>query len=168
MTCDFNNDGRQDLAVFFDGIGPQLFFNRGFRSFGHGLDLCPTVQNMDAEDAGQQAGCVADLNGDGLQDMALVLKRGEVMTFFQSPEDASSVAASVAVAPDGGRVGPVSVSGWAGGRSLGVWLVAGAGCGAHFGMPDPGPLRLRWSFPGGGTHEKEWELTRALGVAVGP
>jgi len=35
QTCDVNNDGRQDVLILLPGMEPQIFFNRGFRSFGH-------------------------------------------------------------------------------------------------------------------------------------
>jgi len=75
-TCDFNNDGRQDAFLTYPDMGAQVFFNRAFRSFGHAhkpIDLAETNNLPDAL-KGQLAGVLADFNGDGAQDMALVVK----------------------------------------------------------------------------------------------
>jgi len=95
MVCDINNDGRQDVFITYANILPQLFFNRGFRSFGHShaLDLAEKdwlplsteeqKRKDDEEDeVGEEAGLVNDLDGDGAQDMFFVFshhrrKRGD-------------------------------------------------------------------------------------------
>ena len=65
MTGDVNNDGRQDVLILYSAMSPQLFFNRGFHSFGHarGLDI-DNNKLLDAAGDGQQAGCLADVDGD--------------------------------------------------------------------------------------------------------
>jgi hypothetical protein len=158
MTCDFNNDGRQDLLLLYGPMGPQLFFNRGFRSFGYGLDICPTVQNMDTEDAGQQAGCLGDFNGDGTQDMALVLRQGELMSFFHTPDDFDATALLVSLPADGSLVGPVTVTGYSGKRCLGAWSVVAGSAEALFGAREPGEIQLQWRLPGGRTAEHKVQI----------
>ncbi len=87
MTCDINNDGRQDVFITYVNILPQIFFNRGFHSYGHAHevdlqehedDLFPRDETADEEKneyrIGQQAGAVCDFDGDGAQDMVFVVE----------------------------------------------------------------------------------------------
>jgi hypothetical protein len=78
-TCDFNNDGRQDLMICYADMAPQFFFNRGFRTFGFASSL--TLESRDACSslaAGQQAALLADLNGNSRQDLLLVNQNQEL------------------------------------------------------------------------------------------
>ena len=79
MACDVNNDGRQDALIAYGAKGPQLFFSRGFRSFGraHTIDLAEQ-KLLPAAEEGQQSARLGDFDGDGAQDMALALRNGEV------------------------------------------------------------------------------------------
>ena len=156
MTGDINNDGRQDILILYSDRPPQLFFNRGFRSFGHShmLDLAEK-RLLPAAGKGQQAGLLADLNGDGGQDMALVLKNGELWVFFRDVDDAPGLCLRAALPPSGPFTGPVSVTGWSGQRCLGAWNVVRGTSEAFLGMLDAGPCRVRWQFPGRRAQEKE-------------
>jgi hypothetical protein len=148
-VADFNNDGRQDLFIAYAGLLPHLFFNRGFRSFGHARDVDLGVQNLLPKAMeGQQAGGLGDFNGDGAIDMALVLQDGEVWVFPRHVEDrALSVTAFL---PAGGpTAGPVTVTAKRFDRSLGAMVVSPGGAGALFGVRVPGPIEIAWRFPGG-------------------
>jgi len=156
MTGDVNNDGRQDLFLFYSEQAPHLFFNRGYRSFGHchSLDL-NEHKSLPASNEGQQAGCLGDFNGDGGQDMAIVLKNGEVWVFFRDTMDAPGLCAKVALPVGGPFAGPVNVSGWTGDRALGAWSVVPGTSTAFFGQYDAGPCRFTWQVPGGKKQEKQ-------------
>jgi len=89
-VCDVNNDGRQDVLITYPAILPQVFFNRGFRSFGHAhqLDLAgpavapgpapedagPELNPDEEETLGEQTALIRDLDGDGAQDLIVVFR----------------------------------------------------------------------------------------------
>jgi hypothetical protein len=156
MVGDINNDGRQDALIAYASMSPQLFFNRGFRSFGHAhtLDLAERHLLATAEQ-GQQSACLGDFDGDGAQDMVLALSNGEIWIFYRENDDheARSV---VATLPVGGPYqGPVTVTGWIGKRCLGAWNVLPGTSQAFFGRSDAGPVTLKWRLPGGKDQQKE-------------
>jgi hypothetical protein len=153
---DINNDGRQDVLIAYGAIGPQVFFNRGYRSFGHAhtLDLAER-QMLPAAEQGQQSACLGDFDGDGAQDMALALKNGEIWVFYRENNDHQARNA-VATLPLGGSCkGPVAVTGWIGKRCLGAWNVWPNTSPASFGRKEPGPMTLKWRLPGGPEQQKE-------------
>jgi hypothetical protein len=155
MTGDVNNDGRQDVLILYSNRSPHIFFNRGFRSFGHAHELdLDERQLLPAASEGQQAGCLADLDGDGGQDMAIVLKNGELWVLSRDTGDAPALALRAAL-PLGGFAGPLAVTAWADKRPLGAWNVVAGTSEAFFGQLDPGPIKLKWQFPGKPPQEKD-------------
>jgi hypothetical protein len=157
QVCDINNDGRQDAALFYaEGI-PLIFFNRGFRSFGKSLSLTESglVEGIADTKDGQQAGVVEDLNGDGAQDMALVLKNGGVMVFLRKTFEGEAPLSVRVFLPPGGCVGPVTVVGREGRRSLGAWNVVAGSSEAFLATQSAGEVRLTWTLPGGRPQEKK-------------
>ncbi len=156
-TCDINNDGRHDVFLAYYGYSPQLFFNRGFRSFGHAhmLDLSENglvPQSM----SGQKTGCVADFNNDGAQDMIIILSNGEIHYFYRASEGEDSLGIKVRV--DNALHGSVNVSGYLdsgdGQRALGTWSVK-PGSPVLIGLTEAGPCTLKWTLPGGKEQSKE-------------
>jgi hypothetical protein len=114
QTGDFNNDGRQDILIEYGvGICPQLFFNRGFRSFGHArsVDLAE-LKRVPQAGEGQQAGCLADFNGDGALDMALVLANGEIWVFPRLVGDGGALGLTAALSVRSPYAGPLNVCAW--------------------------------------------------------
>ncbi|MBM4030912.1 MAG: VCBS repeat-containing protein [Planctomycetes bacterium] len=155
MTCDANNDGRQDVLILYSNRSPHVFFNRGFRSFGHAHELdIDENRLLEAAGEGQQAGCLADLDGDGGQDMAVVLNNGELWVLYRDTGDAPALALRAAL-PAGGYAGPLTVTGWSEKRCLGAWNVLPGTAEAFFGQFEPGPIKLRWQSPGKETQEKQ-------------
>lgn len=158
QACDVNNDGRQDAALFYgDGI-PLIFFNRGFRSFGKSLSLTEagTVEGVDDTKQGQQAGVVEDLNGDGAQDMALVLNNGEIMIFLRNIFEGETPLSVRAFLPTGvGPVGPVTVIAQEGKRCLGAWNVVAGASDAFVATQSAGEMLLKWTLPDGSQREKK-------------
>ena len=156
MTGDFNNDGRQDVLFYYASAPPRLYFNRGFRSFGLTNDMDLSTNNMlpQAEE-GQQAGCLADLNGDGAQDMVLVLKNGEAWAFYVEAGEGSARCVRAVLSSKGPYIGPLTVAGWRGKRGLGAWNVTAGTSEAFFGQEEAGPISLKWQMPGGRVEQKE-------------
>ncbi len=144
MTGDVNNDGRQDFLVLYADRPPQIFFNRGFATFGHARELDLELGDFLPESAGgQQAGLLGDLDGDGAQDMAVVLKGGDVW-FFRRDLGPRPLAARARLPSAQAAESPVNVTGWEGTRCLGAWNVTAGTDEAFFGRPNPGPVRLAW------------------------
>ena len=156
LTCDVNNDGRQDFLVHYANRPPQVFFNRGFRSFGHahGLDVQENELLAKAEQ-GTRAAAVADLNRDGAQDMVVVLPDGEVWAFFRQAPAGAAPSLAVALPADGPLTGPVTVTGWQAKRCLGAWNVVRGTAEAFFAPEVKGPITVRWTPPGGKAQEKK-------------
>ncbi|HPD16523.1 MAG TPA: VCBS repeat-containing protein [Planctomycetota bacterium] len=155
MAGDPNGDGRQDVFIVYSNRAPHIFFNRGFRSFGHAHELdLDENRLLEAAKEGQQAGCLADLDGDGAQDMALVLKNGELWVCLRDAGGVPPLALRAAL-PPGGYAGPLTVTAWADKRCLGAWNVSPGTADAFFGVFEPGPLKLRWQFPGKPAQEKQ-------------
>jgi len=156
MTGDVNNDGRQDVLILYSDRQPQLFFNRGFRSFGHAHALDLNERNLlPASAAGQQAGCLGEFSGYGAQDMVLALANGEVWAMLRDAEYDNGLYAGVALAAGGPFLGPLKVTAEAEGRSLGAWNVSPASSAAFFARREAGPCVIRWQMPGGEPQRKE-------------
>jgi hypothetical protein len=156
---DVNNDGRQDVLIAYDNTSPVTYFGRGFLSFGHchSIDVAENNSLPAANNArdGVQSACLADLDGDGAQDLALALAAGEIWVLFRE-NDAKEALMVVADLPiDGPARGPVAVTGWIGERCLGAWNVSPGTGPACFGRTEPGPVTLRWRLPGGQPQSRE-------------
>ena len=158
MVGDVNNDGRQDALIAYGGAYPLLFFNRGFRTFGHahGLDLAEH-QTLPAAEQGQQSACLGDLDGDGAQDMVLALTNGEIWVLFRQNEDNEALSLTVSLSAGSATKGPIKVTGWNGKRCLGAWNVAATNP-AFFGRREAGPITVKWKLPGGQEQQKQFVL----------
>jgi len=168
-ACDFNNDGRQDVFLFYPEMGPQAFFNRGFRSFGHAhkpIDLAETGDLPEALE-GVRAGAMADLDDDGRQDMTLVLRDGSVRVLLQTRPDASAPVLRVPLAAGKTAGGPVTVSATDGRRELGAWAVSPATGEAFFALPGPGEITVTWRMPGGEPQKRTFGLDGRVRMVVG-
>jgi len=156
MTGDVNNDGRQDILVLYADREPHIFFNRGFRSFGHAHMLDLQERNrLPASAAGQQAGCLAEFSGYGAQDMVLVLADGEVWALLRDEEYDDGLYVGVSLAETCPFAGPLTVTAEADGRGLGAWNVAPGTSAAMFARLEAGPCTLKWQLPGGQPQQKE-------------
>lgn len=155
MTGDINNDGRQDVLILYSDRQPQLFFNRGFRSFGHAHTLDLNERSiLPASAEGQQAGCLAEFSGFGAQDMVLALANGEVWAMLRDDEYDDGLYAGVSLAAAGSFLGPLKVTADADGRNLGAWNVSSGASAAFFGRLEAGPCTIRWQLPGDEPQQK--------------
>lgn len=155
-ACDFNGDGRQDLALFCTDSAPHLFFSRGFRSFGHAnnIDISSGGVLPEASE-GQQAGCMADFAGDGGSELVMVLPKGQAYVLSRQTTDGSW--AKIGLAPKASFAGPVNVTGYQGARCLGSWAVA-PGSDGFFAIPGKDTLTLKWTTPDGKAKQKDLPL----------
>lgn len=159
ITGDINNDGRQDVLVAYSRTAPQLFFNRGFRSFGHShmLDLAEN-QLLPAADEGTQAACLGDFSGDGAQDLIVVCNNGAVSAFLRDIDKTPGRSVRVALPVGGPYAGPLTVTGAIQGRSLGAWNVVPGTSEAFLARLNAGPCYVQWRFPGSEAVEKKLNL----------
>jgi hypothetical protein len=118
------------------------------------MDLSTNNMLPQAED-GQQAGCMADLNGDGAQDMVLVLKNGEAWAFYVEAGEGTARCVRAVLSSKGPTIGPLTVVGWRGKRCLGAWNVLAGTSEAFMGQEEAGPVILKWQTPGGKLQQKQ-------------
>ena len=156
-TGDLNNDGRQDILIAYEKLRfPQIFFNRGFRSFGYAkmLDLL-TLKNLPEAAKGQQAGIIGDFNHDGALDMCLILPDGNIWLLTRKMEEDADLAVLVGLSTASSTAGPVNVTASRFGRPFGAQVIDSGGKCAFFGMREPGPITISWQFPGQKKQSKE-------------
>jgi hypothetical protein len=166
MNCDINNDGRQDLAFFYRDIGLQIFFNRGFRCFGYAveLDLIDSGTSDVADiNKGQQAGTIADFDGDGQQEVVVVSNAGEVSVLSCKASRQSPLSLSVSLPPK--TPGPVNVTAYDGKRCLGTRIVSQA-YPAFFGKVNKGPLILKWRDVRGNQTSKQYIVLKPSAIEL--
>jgi hypothetical protein len=152
-TCDFNCDGMQDILLAYSQMtAPQLFFNRGFRSFGHGHSVDLEENGLlPGISSGQQGAVVADFDGDGAQDFVIIALDGSAVMFPHSAGDPSHVV-RVALAPGGAFAGPLLVTA-TDGRKKSAWVVT-PGNEAYLGRTEAGVVEFSWRLPGGELQKK--------------
>jgi len=149
LSGDINNDGRQDALIAYGRSSPQVFFNRGFRSFGFAQTLnLGWPQLLPAAEAGQQSACFGDFDGDGAQDMVLALSNGEVWLVHRENREREALMAVVTLPIGSLYKGPLAVTGWIEQRCLGAWNVLPGVSQGCFGRTDAGPVTLKWRLPG--------------------
>lgn len=167
MTGDVNNDGRQDILVAYAEMAPHIFFDRGFRSFGHAHEIDLAEQKLLEEASkGQQACALADFTGDGAQDLVIVLTNGDAWLF---PRRVVGKALSVSVSLGKDAPDPLLVVGYAGKRCLGAWNVTRGGNPAFFGLTDAGTVTLKWKLPTGEEKSAKVDvIDRAVRYVVAP
>jgi hypothetical protein len=153
---DFNNDGRQDVAVFYERGAPQLYFSRGFATFGFARGLALEGDDMLPQSTqGQRAGLLYDCNGDGAQDMLMVLADGSVCVAWQARSGPPLLSVEFRPSAAGCRAGPVRVVGRTPQRLLGAWNLAPGGPPALYSRSRPGPILLELYRPGGAKETME-------------
>ena len=159
MTGDINNDGRQDILIIYPDNPYQIFFNRGFRSFGHGRQLNAEEKDMFPEaNEGQKAGCLGDLNNDGTQDLAVVINDGTVGVLLGT----QALSLHARLTPKSSYLGPITVTGWSDKRCIGAWNVTPGTGEAFFGQYEAGPCTVKWQLPEGTLQSKEFILEKNI------
>ena len=166
-ACDLNSDGRQDMAIFYADAVPQVFFGRGFRSFGLSISLDLSRSGLLLEvNNGVKAGCVADFTGDHAPDMALALNNGDVVVVARV-STGEDLCARVILPPSAGT-GPVRVWGLDGKRGLGAWNVSAGSAPACIARTSAGPIKVKWLRPGQSEHATDVVLEdKPVNVIIG-
>lgn len=148
-TGDHNRDGRMDLVLFNRELPPQVYFNRGYAVFGYDMELDLMEDAPDAQYAagqGQQGGVLADLTGNGFQELLMVTRMGgELWLLTREAESAPALVASLA--GPASLTGPAPVRAYEGERPIGARVTAPQAP-ARLGRRNRGPVDLRWRFPG--------------------
>ncbi|MCC5790253.1 MAG: VCBS repeat-containing protein [Opitutales bacterium] len=153
-TVDLNNNALPDLLVFYPRAGVHYFFARGFFSYAFALDADPNGA-FSGLTSGQKAGTAGIFTEDGTYSMATVLNDGRLALLPQVVDMPGPLAARLVLPGDHSHKGPVVVRGENDDRELPAWLVTPGGAGSQFGAEVPGPMTVRWQFPGGDFHERE-------------
>jgi len=167
---DFNNDTRQGLVIAYSQQKPQVYFSRGFRSFGEApeLELTKEPAQIPDVDKGQQLVLMADLDNAGAMDVVVIMSNGDLWRISNglAGNDAKSVKARIGM--HSGLMGPVNVSLWQGKRRLGM-VVAEAGVApAFFGVEDAQShaYTLKWTGAGGKELSKDVVVDKAVDVVL--
>jgi hypothetical protein len=155
QVMDLNHDGRQDLCLTYGQADPLYHFNRGFRSFAEEgeLRLRGTRDTPNMPRLGQRAVAVADFNGDGSNDLAVLFVNGDLYCYFNDRMSMPGV--RLRLAP--GTTGPVTASCWIGEKSdhcVGSISVPGRSPAAYLALRAPGECKIRYRLPGQAPQEK--------------
>ncbi len=141
-------DGRLGLVLFNRQLPPQVYFNRGFAVFGYDMELDLIEDAPDAQEAagrGQQGGLLADLTGNGLQELLMVTQEGVFWLLTRDAEATAPLGAFVTAPPE--LSGPVPVVIRDGNRTVGARILSPTAP-AHIGRRNRGPVTLSWRLPG--------------------
>lgn len=165
---DFNNDSRQDVVLsYHQGQNVQVFFNRGFSSFGEApkMELTQPPAALPNVEKGQQAVLLADLRGTSAQDLLVVLNDGTLWCAYNDLADADPLCVKVKLPLDAATSGPVNVILYKDERCLGATPVRG-GLPAFLGIQDKGAYILKWAFPGGKTVTRKINVEKPMEVRL--
>jgi hypothetical protein len=162
--CDVNRDGRPDVMLTYaKGLGPLVFFNRGFGCFGLARELAleeDSLKGVAALMEGQQAAAFVDANGDGSPDLIAVAPNGDlwVLTTTADHKPGPSVTLTSST--------PVTVTAREGPRRLGArQLVPGIPVTLH--LRNPGPLDLEWTGEDGSARKRRVIAVKSVAVDLG-
>ena len=153
-VVDLNNNALPDLLVFYPRAGVHYFFARGFLSYAFALDADPNAA-FSGLTSGQKAGTAGIFTEDGTYSMATILNDGRLALLPQEVEMPGPLAARLVLPADHAHKGPVVTHAENDDRTLPAWLVTPGGTGSQFGAEVPGPITVRWQFPGKDLKEEE-------------
>jgi len=168
-VCDINLDGREDVLLLYANMGAHIFFNRGFRCFGHAIPLDfanSTLASAPSINEGQQAATIADVDGDDAPDMVVVTTDGDLWVLGRSARKPPVLGITVRLRP-GVTAGPVRLVAFDGTRCLGVRNL-GPAAPLYFGKAEKGPFTLKWRLPGGTEEAKNIVVLAPLEFEVPP
>jgi hypothetical protein len=166
--CDINHDGRQGVMLFYAGLGPMAFFNRGFACFGLAREL--HLQDAGLKEAaalqqGQATGILMDFNGDHAEDLLAVDLQGTVWWLPGKTEGRPDLGLILSLPPK--THGPLTVAVRAGQRRLGMHVLR-PGAPATVGRMNKGPVTLEWIDADGKKRTRQIAVLKTQRVEVGP
>jgi hypothetical protein len=172
------------VALFYPDRNPMLFFNRGFACFGLARELelsgmgaamadgplnpdaqapQPKLKGAEALQAGQAAGTVMDLNGDGIPDLLAVTPQGEVWALFGKAGDREALHLTVALPSR--AAGPVTLAVSRDKRRIGMHVLR-PGVPATIGIQEPGPVLLEWTGADGKPQKRQVTVERPARIEL--
>jgi hypothetical protein len=163
---DVNADGRQGVALFYAGIAPKCFFNRGFSCFGLARELlvdnamlAPEAHQKELESGGhlkdgQLTGTIAHLSADGNPDLFAVDSQGTIWLLTSGVEQGPPM---LEIALPAKTAGPVTLTVSANKTVAGMFVVS-AGQSAWTGARSADPLSLEWQDASGRKHQRDVSL----------
>ena len=152
-TADLNNDGKQELVLFYKEQGPLPFFNRGFVCFGYAGELELRNSALPFSDTlmqGQQAGVVVDIDADGKQEVIIVSSAGELL-LLRTAAFSKRPLLSLEVVSRLGEISPRCVSAEAKAQVMGARNVGGV-FPSFWGVRRKGPVALFYKTSSGDDH----------------
>lgn len=166
---DFNNDTRQGLVIGYRQQQPQVYFNRGFRSFGEEPDLELTKGAARIPDVatGQQLILMADLDNSGAMDLIVVLNNGDLWRVSNDIAGNGPTSVGARITPKSSLVGPVNVSLWQDKHCMGSAVAQAGMAPAFFGVENANSYTLKWTGAGGKEMTKEVVVDKAVHVVLG-
>jgi len=84
VPADFNNDGKMDIFVANDMTENLMWINKGDGKFENRAMLMGCAVDRDGKAKAGMGTCIADLNFDGLPDLAVVNLDGQSDSFFEN------------------------------------------------------------------------------------
>ena len=147
--ADINADGRPGVALMLPDANPMVFFNRGYAVFGLAMDLVlaeSSLENAEHLMHGQTAGLMADLTGNGTQDLLTVDPQQHIWLVRGHTGGEPGLWLTLYV-PDGVS-GPRTVTVTVEDRVAGMYVVR-PGVPAVIGCRWQGPVDLSWVEPDG-------------------
>jgi hypothetical protein len=149
---DFNNDSFVDFFVGNAGANSQVYYNRGFRSFGLGQALQFPKEGEKAlpdVEKGQSAAIWADFDGGGCQELACALTVGDVYVSQTTlSANVDQLYLNVKVPRDLKYAGPINVKVFFQDRCLGGYTVDKWVGARKIPAGEPGAYTVKWRLPG--------------------
>ena len=166
--ADINADGRPGVALMLPGANPMVFFNRGFAVFGLSLDLLLVDSNLEEAEnltRGQTAGLMADLTGNGAQDLLTVDPEQRIWLVRGRMIEGPGLWLTLSL-PEGAG-GPRTVTVSVRDRVKGVHVLR-PGVPAVIGCRRRGPVDLTWVEPDGSQKSQTVVVIRPTAAVLKP
>lgn len=167
-AADINADGRPGVTLMLPGANPMVFFNRGFAVFGLAMGLVLADSELDDAGAltrGQTAGLMADLTGNGAQDLLTVDLDHRLWLVKAGMIEETALWLTLSL-PDE-ATGPRTVTVKVRDRVEGIHLVK-PGVPAVIGCRRRGPVDLTWSEPDGSQNTRRVVVIRPTHAVLQP
>ena len=166
--ADINADGRPGVTITLPEANPLVFFNRGFAVFGLAMDLVLADSNIEEAahlNQGQSAGLMADLTGNGAQDLLTVDPEHRVWLVRGEMEENPGLWLTLALHEK--MRGPRTVTVSMDGRLAGMNVLR-PGQPAMIGCRRRGPVDLSWTEPDGTEKNQRIIVLHSMNAVLTP